>query len=189
MLAALAVQLWTLDAQSIWFDEAMSWDAVRRDFAGMFGVLVADTHPPLHHVIHWAFLHAFGDTPFVLRLPAALSASATIALVAYLGERLGGSIAGLSAALLLALSPFFFYYAQEARMYSLLAFTATLTATAVLRYLWQPSPGRLAMATVAATALLYSHIYGGALLCGIAAEPYRWSGATGRAPSGCCSWR
>jgi 4-amino-4-deoxy-L-arabinose transferase-like glycosyltransferase len=165
----LVAQIWTIHHRSLWYDEARSWEIASVDLPSLFPALIRDEPPPLYNLILWVVVHLFGDSELALRLPSALLATGAVGLVGYLGLRLGGSFAGLAAAALLAVSPFLFHYGQEARMYGLLAFTSTLTATAVLRYLWQPSLARLALVAVAGIALLYTHIYGGPLLCGMAA--------------------
>ena len=62
-----------------------------------------------------------------------LFGTATIPIIYLIGKRLSGPVMGLVAAVLLAFSVFNIFYAQEARMYTLLAFNAAVAIYALAR--------------------------------------------------------
>jgi 4-amino-4-deoxy-L-arabinose transferase-like glycosyltransferase len=97
-----------------------------------------DQHPPLYYLLlHlWSALH--GDSPYAVRLLSALFGAATIPIIYLIGKRLSGAVVGVVAAVLLAFSPFHIYFAQEARMYTLLAFNAAVAIYALARLLTDP---------------------------------------------------
>jgi hypothetical protein len=78
----------------------------------------------------------------------------------WLGGILNNRIAGLLAALLLAFSEFHIWYSHEARMYTLLALSATLFASTSVCYLQGPTHRRAVWSVVSGVALLYSHPFG-----------------------------
>jgi hypothetical protein len=69
-------------------------------------------------------------------------------------------MAGMLAAALLATSSLHIYYSTEARMYTLLAFTATLYAAASFFFVKSPTYARAALLAVCGLALVYSHPFG-----------------------------
>jgi hypothetical protein len=114
-----------IGAKGLWLDEAFSIWMGRQSLPALLGWLVRiDQHPPLYYsLLHfWLFL---GDGEAIVRSLSALLSTLTIPVVYSLGHRLLGERVGLLAALVLALSPFHVQFAQEARMYALLAFCAS----------------------------------------------------------------
>lgn len=160
VVVAAWLRLHNLGEQSLWFDEAATWSQVSGNFYKLLSDTLSDNYPPLYNVLTWLLVQVFGDPEWVLRLPAALLGIATVPLIYLLGERLGGRWTGLIAALLLTLSGFHIWYSQEARMYSLLAFAATLHTWMLLRYLDRQSPGRRNAMIATGAILLFSHPYG-----------------------------
>jgi mannosyltransferase len=149
-----------LTAQSLWYDEIITWRQTRGTLAELFSLTANDNYPPLYNLLTYVSVNLLGETELGLRLPAALLGIGNIVAIYFLASRLGGAFAGLAAALLLALSGFHIWYSQEARMYSLLALTATLFAMALLDRLMSLAPRRPWLLWLAGTALLYSHPFG-----------------------------
>ncbi|MBI4035057.1 MAG: glycosyltransferase family 39 protein [Candidatus Chisholmbacteria bacterium] len=120
LLLALILRLISLN-QSLWLDEGIQWWAVTtfplKHLVTEY--IKGDFNPPLYHAILYLWVKLFGDSEIVLRLPSVLFGLGTVYFVFKIG--------GLRAALLTATAPLLIYYSQEARMYSLAAFTATAT--------------------------------------------------------------
>jgi mannosyltransferase len=100
------------------------------------------------------------DTEWVLRAPSALLGIGNIVAIYWLGVLIGGRIAGVLAAAILATSGFHIWYSQEARMYTLLALATTLYAAAAFFFVKSPSYARAALLAVCGLALVYSHPFG-----------------------------
>jgi mannosyltransferase len=83
--------------------------------------------PPLYALAMNRWLTIFGGSDLALRAFSAAFSSLSIVAIWAFGTALAGPAAGVFAALLQALSPFDIAYAQEARMYSLLVFLATIS--------------------------------------------------------------
>ncbi len=145
--------LWLDEAFSVW----MGWQPVRE----MFGWLVSiDQHPPLYYtLLHFWMIP--GDDAATVRALSALLGTLTIPVIYLLGRRLadGDEKIGLLAALILAVSPFHVRFAQEARMYTLLALNAALALYALLCLLTTSRPVRASQAgyILFTTATLLSH--------------------------------
>jgi len=86
--------------------------------------------PPLVYWTNAASIRIFGVNEFAVRLPAALFSVGQVVLTAALAEAMLGALAGVFAALTLALSPLFFGFARFATLDPALAFflTAALAA-------------------------------------------------------------
>jgi mannosyltransferase len=157
---AAAVRLPQLQADSLWFDEAATWSQVHNSFPAMLSATIRDNYPPLYNAVTWGFVQAFGDSEWVLRLPAALFGIALVPMVYLLAKQAAGRAAGHLAALLIALSAFHVWYSLEARMYSLLALTSCAYAWAALRDIDRQSRHSGLAVIGIGLALLLSHPYG-----------------------------
>ena len=120
LLLALGFRLISLN-QSLWLDEGIQWWAVTTFPLKhlITEYIKGDFNPPLFHAILYFWVRIFGDSEIALRLPSVLFGVGTVFFTYKLG--------GVKAALLTATAPLLIYYSQEARMYSLAAFTATAT--------------------------------------------------------------
>jgi hypothetical protein len=138
LLGAFAIRLHELTRQDIWWDEARNIDVALRPLLHIATAPELDIQPPFYYwLLHgWGLLFgiAIGQPPallaFFTRLLSVFAGVIGVALLLALGRRVGGVTAGLLAAGIGALSPFWLAESQEARMYAL-GF-ALLTAAAVL---------------------------------------------------------
>ncbi len=130
---AAALRLFHLDAESIWLDEAFSVATARSTVDNILFETSEDFHPPLYFFLLYGWFHLTDGSGASARLlSVAFSLGATLATYAA-GRLLVDTRTGLLAALLIAVSTFQVEYAQEARMYALLALLATLSTTALVR--------------------------------------------------------
>lgn len=122
-LAAL-VRFHELGAQSLWNDEGNSYVQATRSFADIADNAARDIHPPGYYWVLAIWRALTGDSEFSLRSLSAFASILTVAFTYAIGKRIFSPQAGLAAALFVALNTFSIYYAQEARMYALLAMWA-----------------------------------------------------------------
>lgn len=135
LLIALALRLYRLGDANLWWDEALAVWAVRKGLGGVTLWTASDVHPPLFFWSLWAWVQAFGESEFALRLLPALFGVFTVAVVYLLGRLVGGELTGLLASLLTALSRFHVWWSQELRMYVLAGLLGTLSLYLFLRWL------------------------------------------------------
>ncbi len=144
LLIATAARFYNLDAQSLWYDEGVAFGHSQRNLWEMIPRLQNNVHVPAYFSSLALYENFAGSTEFGLRSYSALWSIISVAAVYALGKRLFHPIAGLSAALLVALNSFSIYYAQETRMYAMLAAIATLSMWAFAKWALlaiQPYPG------------------------------------------------
>ena len=134
LLLASFLRFYRLDAQSLWNDEGTSVAVAQRDLATIARDAAADIHPPLYYWLLHGWIKLAGSSEAGVRALSALLGVALVALIYALGQLLAGRWAGLAAAFLAAINPFQVYYAQEARMYMLLAVWTALLFYAALRW-------------------------------------------------------
>ncbi len=161
LLAGAVLRFATLDAQSLWYDEAVTAHLLQMDLGGMLGAIPdSESTPPLYYVLAWLWTGACGTGEAGLRSLSALLGTATIGAGWALGRRLGGDRAGLAAAALIAFNPMLIWFSQEARAYALLALLGTLSAWLWLRAVQEPrGVGRLTAWGAVAALALATHYY------------------------------
>lgn len=121
LLAALGLRFFRLGAQSLWSDEGNSVALAQAGFAEIAARTAQDIHPPLYYWLLKVWLALFGSSEFAARSLSAVLGVLLVAVVYRLGVRLFNRQAAIAGAFLAAVNPFQIYYAQEARMYLLLA--------------------------------------------------------------------
>jgi uncharacterized membrane protein len=124
-ILALALRLYHLDWNSVWLDEAFTYFYVQQGWIEIALNVPTDCHPPLFYWLTKAAL-CLGQGDSWLRLVAAVSGALTVPVFYYIGKEFTED-AGLIMALFLAISPFHVAYSQEARMYTLLLLTFSLS--------------------------------------------------------------
>ncbi len=140
LLAAFALRVYRLDAQALWWDESLSVYRATRELGAVLAntiliqnVVTVDTLPQLYFVLLNVLVRAFGISEYALRFFSVAANVATIPLVYALARRWFSKSIALVAAWLTALSPFYIWYAQEARPYALVLFWSTLAVYALTR--------------------------------------------------------
>jgi hypothetical protein len=159
MVLAAALRMFHIDQPSLWNDELFS-----RYYAGLFGLeflfgpgLRLEPTPPLYYLALDGWIRLFGDSAAALRSLSVVASIAAIPLIWKLGREFGDTRRALLGCLLFALSPIAIYFAQEARVYSLLLLPAAGVLLAVARFLRTGAVGDLAWYVFAATLGLYCH--------------------------------
>jgi len=165
LLCIIVVGAWLrlrdLTTDSMWYDEAASWLQSKGTLAELISATAQDNYPPLHNLLLYAFMGVSGaDSELVLRLPSALLGIANIAAIYWLSALIGGRVAGVLAAAMLASSSMHIYFSQEARMYTLLALASTLYTACAFHFVKGPTVPRAALLAICGLALVYSHPFG-----------------------------
>lgn len=154
----LALRLVNLDGRTTEYDEIVSILFARSDPWAMVQGTAADTMPPLYYyLLHLWQSIAPGGSLLEARIPSVLLGTATIPLLYHLGTRLIDRRSALVGTLILAASPFHIFYAQFARMYSLLCFLALAGALFLVRALQGGRTRDWAGFVAAEAGALYTH--------------------------------
>lgn len=99
--------------QSLWLDEAISAQVAKNySYSNIITKFSpSDFHPPLFYLVLKVWTSVFGYSEVSVRFPSVIFSLITIYLVF--------RFFGFAPSILLAFNPLYFYYSQEARMYSL----------------------------------------------------------------------
>ena len=156
---ALALGSIRLATPSFWVDE--SFTAARTE----------ESFPQLIEGYHWLYqtlLNSWaifaGTSEWALRFPSVLGAAVACSLLVILARRLFDRPVALVSGLLLATSPFFVKWSQQARGYTLLVAVSLAATVLLLRALERGSRGAWAAYGVAFTAVVVWHPVGAVVL-------------------------
>lgn len=122
LLAAAFVRLWHLDFFSLWFDECLPLLVQPADLAARVGA--GQFYLPVVYAVFAKYVLGPLGSDFLIRLPSAVLGVASV----FVGRRCCGVLFSQAAARLFgwfaALCPFYVYYSQDSRMYSMAGFLA-----------------------------------------------------------------
>jgi uncharacterized membrane protein len=121
LIVAYGVRVHALGAQSLWYDEGVAFGHSQRQLLDMIPMLQRNVHVPAYFWSLAAWEDVAGASEFALRYLSVLFSLISVAFTYSLGRLMYGRVAGLAAAGFVALNTFSIYYAQEARMYAMLA--------------------------------------------------------------------
>ncbi len=128
ILLGTALRFFHLGAQSLWYDEAFSLaSADRLSLGQLLTNQGGDIHPPLYYLLLRIWIRVIGINDFTTRMISLWAGVLTIPLIYVTGRKLFDHPTGLWAALFFAVFPFHIYFAQEARMYTLLTLLTILS--------------------------------------------------------------
>ncbi|MFP4438447.1 MAG: glycosyltransferase family 39 protein [Chloroflexaceae bacterium] len=119
-LFGLFLRFYNLDHQGLFLDEAFSADLVAYSWQRMFNLGLQDVHPLLYYAFLKLSLTTLPLNAWTLRFFSALCSTLALGLAIDITRQLVGLRAAILTGWLLAWSSLQLYYAQEARMYTLL---------------------------------------------------------------------
>jgi len=132
LLLATWLRFYRLAGQSLWSDEGNSVALAQAGLGEIASRTALDIHPPLYYWLLHGWMRLFGDSEIAVRSLSVVASVLLVAVVYQLGARLFDVRVGFLAAFIAAVSPFQIYYAQETRMYALLALLGALTVWATI---------------------------------------------------------
>ncbi len=170
LLLAFALRVAGLGAQELRGDEAFGYFFQQRSYAAILDetIALAEPHPVASYFVAKAWGEVAGSSEYALRFTAALWSTLAVALLVRLARRLALDVrVELLGALLMALSPYALWHAQDARMYSMsLALNSAviwLALEALARRRWQWVTAYL----VAAWLAMMTHYFSAFVLLGL----------------------
>lgn len=159
VLLAVALRSWGAGVESYWLDEAYAVTIARLPVSGTVAETARDVHPPLYYLLLHYWLILAGASEAATRLLSLVCSVATLVLVWRWSARVfDRTTAGIAAALL-AVSPFQVEFAQEARMYALLALLGSASMASYWAFTQRPTVPHLAAYVAATTLALYCHVH------------------------------
>ena len=172
LLVAFALRVHQLAAASIWWDEGHSIEMASAPLAAIATLPGMDVHPPGYFMALHVWMALVGHHEFGLRYLSVVFSLLTVALLIRFGQAVscggGGRSPGLTqtwqggwlAGALAAVLPLYVAYAQEVRMYAMVACVAALAGYAQWRILFRRS-GRVwwVVYSLTTAAALYIHYF------------------------------
>jgi hypothetical protein len=156
-----------------WGDEGLSTGISDRPLGAIPGVLRQDGSPPLYYMLLHLWISAFGTSEAAVRSLSVFAATLCVPVAWWAARALWGVRAGWIAAVLAATNPFLTQYAQEGRMYALVALLGLPACATFGRAFTLPGseaarrPWAVGLA-VSLAALMYTHNWSAffAVACG-----------------------
>jgi len=141
---------------SLWGDEAFSAVLSANTIPELIKIIARDTSPPLYNITEHLWFSFFGNSEVAIRSLSFLYFLIAVFFTYKIGALLWDRRTGFLAGILTFLNPFFFIYAFEGRMYSILAVTVAASMYFFLS-LRAGRKGAWVGYIVATAAALYSH--------------------------------
>jgi len=147
---------------SLWGDEAFSAILSMKPIPEIIRVIIRDTSPPLYNITEHLWFGLFGTSEVAIRSLSFTYYLLAVFFVFLIGKTLWDSKTGLLASLLLFFNPFFFIYAFEGRMYSILALGVASSMYFFLKIMYPAKGERVGRGIIVGYGLstawaLYSH--------------------------------
>ncbi len=121
LVLAFALRILLLDEQSIWWDEGISLHLGVSPLAVIMADRLSNIHPPLYFILLKGWLLLVGVTAFTARYFSVLASWLQVVVVYSIARRWFGRRTAAGAILFAALSAVSILYAQEIRVYAMLA--------------------------------------------------------------------
>ncbi|HLD50866.1 hypothetical protein A3K34_03010 [candidate division WWE3 bacterium RIFOXYC1_FULL_40_10] len=130
LFLALALRMRGLATRDVWYDEALSVQQASRGWVQIYKEVATPTH---YYFVK--LFSIFGRNTFTLGLPSVMFGVSSVYLLFLIAKKLGGDEVGLSAALLLAVSPMAVEFSQQILHYSYFMFFTLLVIYYLIRLL------------------------------------------------------
>jgi 4-amino-4-deoxy-L-arabinose transferase-like glycosyltransferase len=143
-----------------WMDEALSVGISSHSLSAIPGVLRHDGSPPAYYLLLHVWMRIFGSSESATHAMSLMLGLSTIPIGMWAAWTLFGRRAGLMAAVLFAFSAFLTDYAQETRMYELMAVLGLLATVGFVQGFVNRRRRYLILFSVSQALMLYTHAWG-----------------------------
>ena len=143
-----------------WIDEGISVGIAHHPFTSIPHLLRQDGAPPLYYLLLHVWMGWFGDSERATHALSLIFALACIPLAYWVARSLFGALAGWVCAGLAAVDPYLTYYAQETRMYTMVACLSFVATGAYVQGVLRGRRWYLLLLGVSLALILYTHNWG-----------------------------
>ncbi len=162
---AFLVRIVALDTQGLWRDEVDQWRFALQPWSEMLRNFTrAGWNGPLYSPLLRVWIALTGDSAFAMRYFSLLWGVLSVALLYVLVKRLLDAHSAAWSALLMALSPYMVWYAQEVKMYTWVPMLVLLALYALDHACVRPDWRWWATVLVATSLAFYSHLLAALLI-------------------------
>ncbi len=180
ILLSLILRLYSLDAPSIWGDEACMVNLTRQSPVQILDALMSadrpdvDVAPPLYFLSLHAWQIALGASVSDFRAFSVIWGVLAVIGTMILARRISDSHTAILAGLIMACNPFQIWYSQEIRMYSMASALSAFVLCGFVDYLRDRKQRDAWISSVSLSALLMTQYYGFLLLSSLAVLTAVW---------------
>jgi mannosyltransferase len=144
-----------------WIDEGLSVGIASHALTDIPGLLRQDGSPPLYYLLLHEWIRVFGEGEAATHALSLLFALLVVPAALWAGWSLFGRRAGLICGTLAAVNPLLSAYAQETRMYSMVAFLGLVAAASLVHVFAYRRRRYVFLLAPALAAMLYTHNWSG----------------------------
>jgi hypothetical protein len=159
ILVSVLFRTGDLDA-GFWIDEGIAVGIASHPLADIPALLRADGSPPLYYLLLHGWLALTGGGEAAARSLSLLFGAVTVPASWWAADAVAGRRAAVAAAAIAVGCPLLSYYAQEARMYTLVALLSVVVSAAFVLAFVRGRRRHLVTLGVALVLLLYTHNWG-----------------------------
>ncbi len=138
-LINLIIKLTNIDLAAFTYDEIISVKDTFLDFGHIKHESEWDANPPFYYYCLWVWSKLFGISEFVIRSFSALMNSLALAFSVYFINKHYSKTASILFSIMFILHPALFFYAQEARCYSLVLFLSSICLLIFYKFIQNPN--------------------------------------------------
>ncbi len=143
-----------------WIDEGISVGIAHHSLTSIPHLLRQDGSPPLYYLLLHVWIGWFGDSERATHTLSLIFALACIPLAYWVARSLFGALVGWVCAGLAAVDPYLTYYAQETRMYTMVACLSFVVAGSYVQGVLHGRRRYLPVLAVSLDLILYTHNWG-----------------------------
>jgi hypothetical protein len=144
----------------LWIDEAITTGISLHPLGAIPGILRHDGNPPLYYLLLHFWMRAFGSSESATHALSLIFGLATIPVAMWAGWSLFGRRVGLIAGVLFAFNAWLTQYAEETRMYELMALLGLVATAAFIHGFVYRRRSYLFLFAASLTLMLYTHTWG-----------------------------
>ena len=159
MIFGAFAAIFDITRSSIWHDEGYTLWLIRYNPLQIIERTARDVHPPLYYLVAKLWTLIFGRSELGIRSLSAVFFIGIIYFAYKIIEKLLNERAAFWGSMLVALSPFMVRFAQESRMYGMVAFLTTLGTYFLVRYFKEKNGRLLIFYALSMAAAAYTQYY------------------------------
>ena len=150
-----------LDFSSFWYDEIISVQSASLDFGHIKHVSEWDKNPPFYYYCLSVWIKLFNDSEFCVRLLSVIFSSLSAGILFLFANKHFNKITAILVSLLYVASDIMFFYAHEARAYSLVVLLTLVSSHIFLNFKHKLTTSGVIALGLINFLLIYSHYIAG----------------------------
>jgi uncharacterized membrane protein len=153
-----------ISSQPFWYDEIISVKDTLLDFGHIKHESEWDTNPPFYYYLLWMWTKVFGISEVGVRSMSVFFNALTAVFVFILANKITTKLNAWILVFIFSLHPFLYYYAQEARCYSLLIFLVITNLLILHSLVNNPGRARAFFLGISNFLIIYTHYIAGLMI-------------------------